>query len=99
MCRANDIIFSTLLDFLPYPFFIKDNWTASDIHEFQRLCELKLLVGVVDEYIDGILYLFLCDTSSDEDIYLHNALRLKGHAFICRENLPSKVRANICRGH
>uniref|UniRef100_A0A670HZC3 Tudor domain-containing protein 5 n=1 Tax=Podarcis muralis TaxID=64176 RepID=A0A670HZC3_PODMU len=70
----------------------EDNWTASDIHEFQRLCELKLLVGVVDEYIDGILYLFLCDTSSDEDIYLHNALRLKGHAFICRENLPSKVR-------
>ncbi|CAI5776412.1 Tudor domain-containing protein 5 [Podarcis lilfordi] len=68
----------------------EDNWTASDIHEFQRLCELKLLVGVVDEYIDGILYLFLCDTSSDEDIYLHNALRLKGHAFICRENLPSK---------
>ncbi|XP_033006965.1 tudor domain-containing protein 5 [Lacerta agilis] len=68
----------------------EDNWTASDILEFQRLCGLKLLVGVVDEYIDGILYLFLCDTSSDEDIYLHNALRLKGHAFICRENFPPK---------
>ncbi|XP_061490220.1 tudor domain-containing protein 5 isoform X2 [Rhineura floridana] len=66
------------------------DWTLNAILEFQRLCGLKLLVGVVDEYIDGILYLFLCDTSSDEDVYLHNILRLEGHALICRENIPSK---------
>ncbi|XP_072854270.2 tudor domain-containing protein 5 isoform X1 [Pogona vitticeps] len=67
----------------------KDDWTISALHEFQRLCGLKLLVGVVDEYRDGILYLFLCDTSSDEDIYLHNVLRLEGHAVVCKENIPS----------
>ncbi|XP_060088487.1 tudor domain-containing protein 5 [Heteronotia binoei] len=68
----------------------KGNWTADAILEFQKLCGLKLLVGVVDEYIDGVLHLFLCDTSSDEDIYFHKVLRLEGHAVICRENIPSK---------
>ncbi|XP_007432545.1 tudor domain-containing protein 5 [Python bivittatus] len=68
----------------------KGDWSVSAIHEFQRLCELKLLVGVVDEYINDILHLFLCDTTSDDDIYLHNVLRLEGHALICRENIPSK---------
>ncbi|XP_063154540.1 tudor domain-containing protein 5 [Candoia aspera] len=68
----------------------KGDWTISAIHEFQRLCELKLLVGVVHEYINDILHLFLCDTTSDEDIYLHNVLRLEGHALICKENIPSK---------
>ncbi|XP_062990287.1 tudor domain-containing protein 5 isoform X2 [Elgaria multicarinata webbii] len=66
------------------------DWTVNAVLKFRRLCELKLLVGVVDEYIDGVLHLFLCDTSSDEDIYLHNILRLEGHALICRENIPSK---------
>ncbi|XP_016848505.1 tudor domain-containing protein 5 isoform X3 [Anolis carolinensis] len=68
----------------------KDDWTPSALLAFQRLCELKLLVGVVDEYINGVLHLFLCDTSSDEDIYLHNILKLEGHAFIYSENIPSK---------
>ncbi|KAH0618262.1 hypothetical protein JD844_017293 [Phrynosoma platyrhinos] len=68
----------------------EDDWTVSAILEFQRFCGMKLLVGVVDEYIDGVLHLFLCDTSSNEDIYLHSVLRLEGHALICRENIPSK---------
>ncbi|KAJ7332015.1 hypothetical protein JRQ81_014195 [Phrynocephalus forsythii] len=68
----------------------EDDWTISAICKFQKLCGLKLLVGVIDEYRDGILYLFLCDTSSDEDIYLHNVLRLEGHAVVCKENIPSK---------
>ncbi|KAG8132863.1 hypothetical protein E2320_010681 [Naja naja] len=68
----------------------KGDWSVSAIKEFRRLCELKLLVGLVDEYINDVLYLFLCDTSSDDDIYLHNVLKLEGHALICRENIPSK---------
>ncbi|XP_026558997.1 tudor domain-containing protein 5 [Pseudonaja textilis] len=68
----------------------KGDWSVSAIKEFRRLCELKLLVGLVDEYINDVLYLFLCDTSSDDDIYLHNVLKLEGHAVICRENIPSK---------
>ncbi|KAK9403889.1 tudor domain-containing protein 5 [Crotalus adamanteus] len=66
------------------------DWSVSAIKEFRRLCELKLLVGLVDEYINDVLYLFLCDTSSEEDVYLHNVLKLEGHALICRENIPSK---------
>ncbi|KAM3838769.1 tudor domain-containing protein 5 [Vipera latastei] len=68
----------------------KGDWSVSAIKEFRRLCELKLLVGLVDEYINDVLYLFLCDTSSDDDVYLHSVLKLEGHALICRENIPSK---------
>ncbi|KAJ6657360.1 hypothetical protein lerEdw1_002527 [Lerista edwardsae] len=66
------------------------DWTVRATLEFRRLCGMKLLVGVVDEYIDGVLHLFLCDTNSDEDIYFHNVLKEEGHAKICRENIPSK---------
>lgn len=87
---------SLLQLFIYFSYFVwlssfKADWTAHATFEFQRFCRMKLLVGVVDEYIDGVLHLFLCDTSSDEDIYFHNVLRQKGHAQICKENIPSKV--------
>ncbi|XP_004643496.1 tudor domain-containing protein 5 isoform X2 [Octodon degus] len=69
---------------------VKEHWTSRAILQFQKLCGLKPLVGVVDEYIDGILNIFLCDTSSKEDIYFHHVLRTEGHAIVCRENVPSK---------
>lgn len=49
-------------------------------------------MGIVDEYVNGILHLFLCDTSSEEDVYIHSVLKDKGYADICKENLPSQVR-------
>ncbi|XP_063095862.1 tudor domain-containing protein 5 isoform X2 [Cavia porcellus] len=69
---------------------VKEHWTSRAVLQFQKLCGLKPLVGVVDEYIDGILNIFLCDTSSNEDIYFHHVLRTEGHAIVCRENVPSK---------
>ncbi|XP_036129102.1 tudor domain-containing protein 5 isoform X1 [Molossus molossus] len=69
---------------------VEEYWTSRAILQFQKLCGLKPLVGVVDEYIDGILNLFLCDTSSNEDVYFHHVLRTEGHAIVCRENVPSK---------
>ncbi|XP_048213095.1 tudor domain-containing protein 5 isoform X7 [Perognathus longimembris pacificus] len=69
---------------------IEEHWTSRAILQFQKLCGLKPLVGVVNEYIDGILNIFLCDTSSNEDIYFHHVLKTEGHAIICRENVPSK---------
>ncbi|XP_007667130.2 tudor domain-containing protein 5 isoform X1 [Ornithorhynchus anatinus] len=69
---------------------IMGRWTSGAVMQFQKLCGLKPLVGVVDEYVDGVLNLFLCDTSSDEDIYFHLVLRAEGHAIVCRENIPSK---------
>ncbi|KAM7336105.1 hypothetical protein ACRRTK_004598 [Alexandromys fortis] len=68
----------------------EEHWTSRAILHFQKLCGLKPLVGVVDEYIDGILHIFLCDTSSNEDIYFHHVLRTEGYAIVCRENAPSK---------
>ncbi|KAM9212409.1 tudor domain-containing protein 5 isoform 4-T4 [Dugong dugon] len=69
---------------------VEEHWTSRAILQFQKLCGLKPLVGVVDEYIDGILNIFLCDTSSNEDVYFHHILRTEGHAIVCRENVPSK---------
>ncbi|XP_012501986.1 PREDICTED: tudor domain-containing protein 5 isoform X2 [Propithecus coquereli] len=69
---------------------VEEHWTCRAIFQFQKLCGLKPLVGVVDEYVDGILNIFLCDTSSHEDIYFHHVLRTEGHAIVCRENVPSK---------
>ncbi|XP_021121007.1 tudor domain-containing protein 5 isoform X2 [Heterocephalus glaber] len=74
---------------------VKEHWTSRAILQFQKLCGLKPLVGVVDEYIDGILNIFLCDTSSNEDIYFHHVLRTEGHAVVCRENIPSKGFRNL----
>ncbi|KAM8815245.1 tudor domain-containing protein 5 [Rhynchonycteris naso] len=68
----------------------EEYWTSRAILQFQKLCGLKPLVGVVDEYINGILNIFLCDTSSNEDIYFHHVLRTEGYAIVCRENVPSK---------
>uniref|UniRef100_A0A8D1KD01 Tudor domain-containing protein 5 n=1 Tax=Sus scrofa TaxID=9823 RepID=A0A8D1KD01_PIG len=69
---------------------VEEHWTSKAILHFQKLCGLKPLVGVVDEYVDGILNIFLCDTSSNEDVYFHHVLRTEGHAIVCRENVPSK---------
>lgn len=69
----------------------QEHWTSKAILQFHKLCGLKPLVGVVDEYIDGVLNIFLCDTSSNEDVYFHHVLRTEGHAVVCRENVPSKV--------
>uniref|UniRef100_A0A8C3XSG2 Tudor domain-containing protein 5 n=1 Tax=Chelydra serpentina TaxID=8475 RepID=A0A8C3XSG2_CHESE len=71
---------------------VEGHWTTNAILQFWKLCNLKPLVGVVDEYVNSILHLFLCDTTSDEDIYIHQVLRAEGHAVICRENIPSKVK-------
>uniref|UniRef100_A0A8C6E816 Tudor domain-containing protein 5 n=1 Tax=Moschus moschiferus TaxID=68415 RepID=A0A8C6E816_MOSMO len=68
----------------------QEHWTPRAVLQFQKLCGLKPLVGVVDEYVDGILNIFLCDTSSNEDVYFHHVLRTEGHAIVCRENVPSK---------
>ncbi|NWI21643.1 TDRD5 protein, partial [Crypturellus soui] len=69
---------------------VEDTWTDAATLQFRRLCGSKLLVGIVDEYVEDILHLFLCDTSSEEDIYFHSVLKSEGHAEFCRENIPSQ---------
>ncbi|XP_009992975.1 PREDICTED: tudor domain-containing protein 5 [Chaetura pelagica] len=69
---------------------VEGTWSSAATLLFKKLCNSKLLVGIVDEYVNGILHLFLCDTSTKEDVYFHSVLRDGGCAEVCRENIPSQ---------
>ncbi|NWX41718.1 TDRD5 protein, partial [Steatornis caripensis] len=69
---------------------VEDTWSNAATLLFKELCCSKLLVGIVDEYVNGILHLFLCDTSTEEDVYFHHILRDGGCAEVCGENIPSQ---------
>ncbi|XP_032923568.1 tudor domain-containing protein 5 [Catharus ustulatus] len=69
---------------------VEGTWSSAAVLLFKHLCRFKELVGIVDEYVDGVLYLFLCDTSSKEDVYFHSVLRDMGYADVCGENIPSQ---------
>ncbi|NXY59611.1 TDRD5 protein, partial [Callaeas wilsoni] len=69
---------------------VESTWSSAAILLFKHLCRFKELVGIVDEYVDGVLYLFLCDTSTKEDVYFHSVLRDMGYADVCGENIPSQ---------
>ncbi|XP_030063864.1 tudor domain-containing protein 5 [Microcaecilia unicolor] len=59
---------------------VEARWTVDAIKLFRKLCVVRPLVGILYKYIDHVLYLFLCDTSTGEDIYLHRALKAKNYA-------------------
>ncbi|XP_032860352.1 tudor domain-containing protein 5 isoform X1 [Tyto alba] len=69
---------------------VEGTWSNAATLLFKKLCGSKLLVGIVDEYVNGILHLFLCDTSTKEDVYFHCVLRDGGCADVCTENVPSQ---------
>ncbi|OWK60945.1 Tudor domain-containing protein 5 [Lonchura striata] len=69
---------------------VEGTWSSAAILLFKHLCRFKEFVGIVDEYVDGVLYLFLCDTSTKKDVYFHSVLRDMGYADICGENIPSQ---------
>ncbi|NWS81976.1 TDRD5 protein, partial [Toxostoma redivivum] len=69
---------------------VEGTWSSAAVLLFKHLCRFKELVGIVDEYVNGVLYLFLCDTSTKEDVYFHSVLRDMGYADICGENIPSQ---------
>lgn len=90
--KVSDDGYWSLYSNFMFLFLLEGTWTSAATLQFQKLCVSKLLVGIVDEYVDGILHLFLCDTSSEEDVYFHCVLRDQGHADVCGENIPSQVR-------
>ncbi|XP_010009589.1 PREDICTED: tudor domain-containing protein 5-like, partial [Nestor notabilis] len=69
---------------------VEGMWSSAATLLFKNLCSSKILVGIVDEYVNGILHLFLCDTSTKEDVYFHCVLKDKGYADICGNNIPSE---------
>ncbi|KAM9280647.1 tudor domain-containing protein 5 [Cariama cristata] len=69
---------------------VEGTWSKAATLLFKKLCGSKLLVGIIDEYVNGVLHLFLCDTSTEEDVYFHCVLSNGGCADICGENIPSQ---------
>ncbi|NXI57736.1 TDRD5 protein, partial [Chloroceryle aenea] len=69
---------------------LEDTWSRAATLLFKELCGSHLLVGIVDEYVNGILHLFLCNTSTKEDVYFHHVLTDGGYADNCGENVPSQ---------
>ncbi|NWI74936.1 TDRD5 protein, partial [Dryoscopus gambensis] len=69
---------------------VEGTWSSAAILLFKHLCRFKELVGIVDEYVNGVLYLFLCDTSTKQDVYFHSVLSDMGYADVCGENIPSQ---------
>ncbi|XP_072516625.1 tudor domain-containing protein 5 [Salminus brasiliensis] len=62
---------------------VKGIWTKEATNTFQKLCCERTLVAAVHSYHENFLLLFLCDTHTDEDLYIHCALQAEGHGIAC----------------
>ncbi|XP_067912958.1 tudor domain-containing protein 5 [Heterodontus francisci] len=68
----------------------KDEWSIAAKNQFLRFCGKQPLVALICGYIKDVLHLFLCDTSTDEDIYINDVLQKAGHGVPCLTNNAAK---------
>ncbi|XP_032896232.1 tudor domain-containing protein 5 [Amblyraja radiata] len=69
---------------------VEDDWSTAAKSQFLRFCGKQPLVALICGYVDDVLHLFLCDTSTDEDIYINDVLTKAGHAVPCHTNNITK---------
>lgn len=84
-------VFSDVLDLIS----TQVCWTGTAIGCFQKLCCDRLLVAAIDSYRGGFMQVYLCDTHTHEDIYIHSILQTEGHAVSCSKADYLEVSAQI----
>uniref|UniRef100_W5MRP2 Tudor domain-containing protein 5 n=1 Tax=Lepisosteus oculatus TaxID=7918 RepID=W5MRP2_LEPOC len=56
------------------------SWSEGAVGYFKKLCCERPMIAVIYCYMKDVLHLFLCDTHTSEDLYIHNAMKMEGYA-------------------